>query len=156
MGVLKDGASSIFEPCLDVSMGGVLCGLPALISNGLLSHIKDCFSKLTGYYTELHVLLLMAYMALGRIKTVDQLQGYAPGELGKLMGLDRVPEVRCLRSKLAELSKDEAPEKWSALLSRDWMDSAPELTGALYIDGHVRIYHGHKTKLPKRFISRQR
>ena len=95
-------------------------------------------------------------MALGRIKTVDQLQGFAPGELGKLMGLDRVPEVKCLRGKLAELSKDEAPEKWSALLSKDWMEAAPELTGALYIDGHVRVYNGHKTKLPKRFISRQR
>lgn len=156
LGFLRDGASSIFKPCLDVPMGGVLCGLPALISNGLLSHIRECFSKLTGYYTELHVLLLMAYMALGRIKTVDQLQGYAPGELGKLMGLDRVPEVRCLRSKLAELSKDGAPEKWSALLSKDWMEGVPELTGALYIDGHVRVYHGQKTKLPKRYISRQR
>lgn len=156
MGFLQDGAAPVFESCLDVPMGGILCGLPALISNGLLSHIGDCFSKLTGYYTELHVLLLMAYMALGRIKTVDQLQGYAPGELGKLMGLDRVPEVRCLRGKLAELSKDGAPEKWSALLSKDWMDAAPELTGALYIDGHVRVYHGQKTKLPKRFISRQR
>jgi transposase-like protein len=156
MGLLPGGADANFETCLDVPMGGVLCGIPALISNGLLRHIGDCFSKLFGYYTELHVLLLMAYMALGRIKTVDQLQGYAPGELGKLMGLDRVPEVRCLRSKLAELSKDNAPEKWSALLSKDWMDATPELTGALYVDGHVRVYHGAKTKLPKRFISRQR
>lgn len=156
MGLLPSGTATVFETCLDVPMGGVLCGIPALISNGLLSHIGDCFSKLSGYYTELHVLLLMAYMALGRIKTVNQLQGYAPGEMGKLMGLDRVPEVRCLRGKLAELSKDNAPEKWSALLSKDWMDSAPELTGALYIDGHVRLYHGDKTRLPKRFISRQR
>lgn len=156
MGLLPGGATAIFETCLDVPMGGILCGVPALISNGLLSHIGDCFSKLSGYYTELHVLLLMAYMALGRIKTVDQLQGQAPGELGKLMGLDRVPEVRCLRNKLAELSKEKAPEKWSALLSKDWMDATPELTGALYIDGHVRLYHGDKTKLPKRFISRQR
>ena len=28
----------------------------------------------------------------------------SPGELGKLMGLDRVPEVRCLRQKLTRLS----------------------------------------------------
>jgi hypothetical protein len=52
---------------------------------------------------QLQVLLLVAYMALGRIKTVEQLQYYSPGELGKLMGLDRVPEVRCLRNKLAEM-----------------------------------------------------
>ncbi len=36
-------------------------------------------------------------MALCRIKTVEQLQYESPGELGRLMGLDRVPEVRCLR-----------------------------------------------------------
>jgi hypothetical protein len=73
-----------------------------------------------------------------------------------LMGLDRVPEVRCLRNKLSQLSENDAPEKWSALLSRDWMQSAPELAGALYVDGHVRVYHGKKTKLPKRFVSRER
>ena len=156
MGLLPSGATAFFETCLDVPMGGILCGIPALIANGLLCHIGDCFSKLSGYYTEFHVLLLMAFMALGRIKTVDQLQGQAPGELGKLMGLDRVPEVRCLRNKLAELSKDKAPEKWAALLSKAWMDATPGLAGALYIDGHVRLYHGDKTKLPKRFISRQR
>jgi prepilin-type processing-associated H-X9-DG protein len=36
------------------------------------------------------------------------------------------------------------------------MESSPELAGALYVDGHVRIYHGGKTDLPKRFVSRER
>ena len=40
------------------------------------------------------------------------MRGKAPEELGKLIGLDRVPEVRCLRSKLDVLSKDDAPETW--------------------------------------------
>ena len=46
------------------------------------------------------MILLLAYMALCRIRTVEQLQYESPGELGKLMGLDRVSEVRCLRNKL--------------------------------------------------------
>ena len=33
---------------------------------------------------------------------------------------------------------------------------APELAGALYVDGHVRLYHGSQTALPKRYVSRQR
>ena len=45
---------------------------------------------------------LLAYMVQCRMKTVEQLQYAAPGELGKLMGLDRVPEVRCLRQKLTQ------------------------------------------------------
>jgi len=155
-GLLPEGAPTCFEPCHDVSFGGVLCALPALIACGLLRRVETCFKKLSGYYTTLQVIVLVAQMALCRIKTVEQLQEHSPGELGKLMGLDRVPEVRCLRNKLAQLSEDNAPEKWSGFLSRDWLEAAPELAGALYVDGHVRVYQGQKTELPKRFVSRER
>ena len=107
LGVL-DGAPTRFEPCRDVSYGGVLCALPALIENGLLRHVDQALPTLTGYYTTIHVLLLLGYMALCRIKTAEQLQYEPPGELGKLLGLDRVPEVRCLRQKLDELGRDDA------------------------------------------------
>jgi transposase/predicted nucleic acid-binding Zn-ribbon protein len=153
---LPGGASTCFEPCRDVSWGGVLCALPALIAGGLLSHMEECFETLKGYYTNAHILILSAYMALCRIKTAEQLQYQPPGEFGKLLGLDRIPEVRCLRYKLADLSENDAPQKWSRLLSRDWMESAPALAGALYVDGHVRVYHGKITDLPKKFVSRQR
>jgi hypothetical protein len=153
---LLDGASTRFETCRDVSFGGVLCALPALAENGLFRHIHDCLAQVHGYYSTLHVIILLAYMALCRIRAVEQLQYQPPGELGKLLGLDRVPEVRCLRRKLAALSLDDAPEKWAGLLSRDWLEAAPQLAGALYVDGHVRLYHGDQTALPKRYVSRQR
>jgi hypothetical protein len=153
---MLDGAPTRFEPCRDVSYGGVLCALPALAVNGLFSHLEQCFQTLHGYYTMAQVLVLLAYMALCRIRTVEQLQYQPPGELGKLLGLDRVPEVRCLRNKLEQLSADQRPQKWAALLSRDWMQKDPELAGALYVDGHVTLYHGKLTELPKRFVSRQR
>ena len=153
---LLDGASTRFETCRDVPCGGVLCALPALEANGLFRHIHDCLLKLRGYYSTLHVIVLLAHMALCRIKTVEQLQYQPPGELGKLLGLDRVPEVRCLRHKLAALSLDDGPKKWAGLLSQDWLKAEPELAGALYVDGHVRLYHGSQTALPKRYVSRQR
>jgi transposase len=153
---LLDSASTQFESCRDVCFGGVLCALPALAENGLFRHIHDCLAKLRGYYSTLHVIILLAYMALCRIKVAEQLQYQPPGELGKLLGLDRVPEVRCLRRKLAALSIDDGPARWTGLLSRDWLEAAPELAGALYVDGHVRLYHGDQTALPKRYVSRQR
>ncbi len=153
---LLDGAPTRFETCRDVSSGGVLCALPALAANGLFRHIHDCLLKLRGYYSTLHVIVLLAHMALCRIKTVEQLQYQPPGELGKLLGLDRVPEVRCLRHKLAALCLDDGPQKWAGLLSQDWLKAEPELAGALYVDGHVRLYHGNQTALPKRYVSRQR
>ncbi len=153
---LLDGASTRFETCRDVTFGGVVCALPALAENGLFRHIHDCLAKLRGYYSTLHVVILLAYMALCRIKVVEQLQYEPPGELGKLLGLDRVPEVRCLRRKLAALSIDDGPQRWAGLLSRDWLEAAPQLAGVLYVDGHVRLYHGDQTALPKRYVSRQR
>jgi hypothetical protein len=155
LGVLH-GAPTRFETCRDVTFGGVLCAIPALAENGLFSHLDACFRGLGGYYTTVQVITLLAEMALCRIKTVEQLQYHPPGELGKLLGLDRVPEVRCLRQKLTRLSADDAPERWGGLLSRDWLETSPDLAGTLYVDGHVRLYHGQKTELPRRYVARQR
>ncbi len=36
------------------------------------------------------------------------------------------------------------------------MEEYPEMAGILYVDGHVRVYSGNKTSLPKRYVSRQK
>ena len=154
---LVDGATIRFERCRDVPLGGVLCALPALLANGLLDGTDQLLNRLHGYYLTMHVMILLGFMALCRIKTVEQLRGHAPGEFGRLMGLDRIPEVRCLRRKLGELAADGAAEKWAAHLSQQWLrESDPETVGTLYVDGHVRVYHGSATALPRRYVSRQR
>jgi len=150
------GAPARFEPGRDVPFGGVLCALPALLANGLLEGVGSHLNPLRGYYTETHVLLLMGFMALCRIKTVEQLRGEAPGEFGMLLGLDRVPEVRCLRRKLSELGTGDAAGNWAAHLSRQWMEDDPQAAGTLYVDGHVRVYHGSMSAPPRRYVSRQR
>ena len=151
-----DGAVERFEPCLDVPNGGALVALPSLLSNGLMEGSEEMLGRVTGYYNCFHVLLLLAFMGLCRIKTVEKLRGYTPGEFGKMMGLDRVPEVRCLRKKMDELSASDAAEKWALHLSKFWMDANPCAAGALYIDGHVQVYHGGLTKLPRQFVSREK
>jgi transposase len=155
LGQLPGGVPTQFQPCRDVSFGGVLCALPALAANGLFRHLGT-LPDLSGYYMKFHVILLLAYMALCRIKIVERLQYESPGEFGKLMGLDRIPEVRCLRNKVSQLSQDEAPQLWAGTLSQEWMEQNSELAGSLYVDGHVRLYHGRLTKLPKRYVTRQR
>ena len=156
IGLLPGGAVAEFQNCRDVSLGGVLCALPALHENGLFRHLGECFPTLDGYYTTVQVVSLLSFMALCRIKTIEQLQYVPPGELGKLLGLDRVPEVRCLRKKLGQLSLSDNPEKWSGRLSRDWLAESDELAGLLYVDGHVRVYHGKMTELPRRYVARMK
>lgn len=151
-----EGAPVRFESCLDVPNGGVLCALPALLSNGLLEGAEQLLGAVKGYYTTFHILLLLAFTGLCRIETMEQIRGQAPGEFGKLLGLDRIPEVRCLRKKIDNLSTGNTAELWAAHLSRHWMDSDTNSAGTLYIDGHVRVYHGGLTKPPRRFVSRER
>ena len=145
-----------FEPCLDVANAGVLCAVPALLANGILEGSEKLLGKISGYYTIFQILLVLAFMTLCRIKTVERLRENSPGEFGKLLGLDRIPEARCLREKMDALSQANAAEIWSAHLSKYWMEAEPEAAGTLYVDGHVRVYHGKQTKLPRRYVTRQR
>jgi hypothetical protein len=154
MGMI-DQAPSEFLHCQDVSFGGVLFALPALLACGLLRHGSRFFTLPAGFYSLTHILTLLAFMALCRIRSIEDLRYTAPGEWGKLLGLDRCPEVKTLREKLKILVTGK-PEDWAAQLSKDWMQEDVANVGTLYIDGHTRVYHGHQTKLPRRYVARQR
>ena len=95
-------------------------------------------------------------MSLARIKSIERLRYCAPGEWGNLLGLDRIPEVRTLRSKVKILSEQDTAEQWSADLCAQWMAVDLEDAALLYIDGHVRVYHGSQTKLLRHYVARQR
>jgi hypothetical protein len=145
-----------FTPALDVPNGGLLCALPALLAVGLLEGVERHLQLPKGYYGLDSLLLLLAFMALARLESIESLRYSAPGEWGKLLGLDRVPEVRTLRAKIARLAQEDAPGQWSAALCERWMAAAPEQAGVLYIDGHVRVYNGSQTQLPRHYVARQR
>lgn len=36
------------------------------------------------------------------------------------------------------------------------MAASPEAAAVLYVDGHVRVYHGAQTRLPKHYVARER
>jgi transposase-like protein len=155
LGLIKS-ATTRFELCLDVALGGVLAGLPALCSNGLLSGLGRHLSLPGGYYNALHILTLLGFMALARIRRPEGLRHVPPGELGKTVGLDRAPEVRTLREKIATMVEQGAPQEWMQELSRQWMQADPQEAGYLYVDGHVRVYHGTGALLPRRYVSREK
>lgn len=159
MGVLQE-APLEFTAATDVPAGGVLCALPALLLEGLLRHSRKHFALPPGFYPLETIFLVLAFMALTRLRSVEELRYAPPGEWGKLVGLDRIPEVRTLRAKLAVLCAEPAPAAaWSAALAQDWMRAHEEPAGSagvFCIDGHVRVYHGALTKLPRRYVTRER
>lgn len=133
---------------------GVPLALPALISQGLLE-AQQIYNPLPkGYYGFVHILLLLANMALSRIKNPEQLKTCPPGELGKIMGIDRVPEVKCLREKISQIVIQNKAEEFERYLSEQWISR--EECVYFYIDGHVRVYNGYKANLSKKYVSRQK
>lgn len=151
---LGSGSEVRFESCQSLEYGGVLFLMPFILANGLLSYQKYYSERDGGYYNFDQALLSLALMYLCRIKTPEQLKHVHPGEFGKLMGLDRVPEVRCLRGMLKELFLQKKAEEWGANLAQEWIND--EQPGIYYIDGHVQVYSGHLANLGKKHSSRQR
>lgn len=153
MGVL--GSAPIqFQSSCDVRGGGVLLALPALLAVGLLRYPPQMYSLPPGFYGIDSIFLLLGLMALARIPSLEQLRYEAPGEWGKLLGLDRIPEVRTLRAKLKLLCADLGQAlRWNAALAQEWIQQQQASEMYFYCDGHVRVYHGQQTQLPRHYVS---
>ncbi len=145
-----------FEAAEAVAGAGVLLALPALLHEGLCDVGGDVYGKLrNGFFGLRSVLLTFAFMALLRIKTAEQLTEHAPGELGILLGLDRAPEVKTLRRKLREMGQRQLADMFRRRLTERWAKAAPRELALLYVDGHVRPYHGRKHVLPKQHVQQR-
>jgi hypothetical protein len=146
-----------FEATCDVAQGGVLLALPALLAAGLLRYTPEMYQLPNGFYGIDSVFLLLGLMALARIRSLEQLRYEAPGEWGKLLGLDRIPEVRTLRAKLKLLCRDLGRAmQWNAELAKEWIARQDASELYFYCDGHVRVYHGDQTALPRHYVARER
>ncbi len=156
VGQLDEPVAPDFQAVQDIPKGGVLFALPALLVTGLLEGCEKFFKLSKGYYGLDSLLLVLAFTALARVKSIESLRYSAPGEWGKLVGLDRIPEVRTLRRKIKQLTSEDRAQRWSAELCQRWMQATPELASILYIDGHVRVYHGQQTRLPRHYVARQK
>jgi transposase-like protein len=156
LGQLTEAAPQ-FVAAEAVRAGGVLLALPAVLTLGLLDAGQQAYGALKkGFYGLQATLLCLTVMALLRIRTPEQLQGQPPGELGILLGLDRAPEVKTLRRKLGELAARRQATPFSQRLAERWVRDQADAVGLLYVDGHVRPYHGTTQTLPETYVTRRR
>jgi hypothetical protein len=154
---LLESAPIEFSVAQDVASGGVLLAVPALLAMGLLAHNAELYALTRGYYGLTSIFLLLALLALARIPSLEQLRYQAPGEWGQLLGLDRIPEVRTLREKLKILCRQAGrAAQWNTELAKQWITAEQQGEPVFYADGHVRVYHGKLTALPKHYVARQR
>lgn len=126
--------------------------LPALMAQGLMDY-KPHYQKIEDVYYDLDTtILFLSFMYLCRIHNPEQLRHISPGEFGKLLGLDRIPEARCLRTRLKQICRQNKSEQWGMAQAHKWVKT--EGTTIYYIDGHAKVYCGDKANLGKKHISR--
>lgn len=153
---LIDDALPLFRPGLGVPRAGVLLAVPALTKTGVFDCAKLVFGDIgPAFYGLRTTVLTLILMALLRIKRPEALKEHAPSNLGRLLGLDRAPEVKTLRRKLASLAACGRAVEFGRQLARRRVEARGDAIGFLYTDGHVRVYHG-KHSIPKAHVARMR
>ncbi len=155
LGLLED-APPLFGSATAVPRAGVLLALPVLVTSGVFECAQRIYSSLgPAFYGLRTSLLTLLLMALWRIKRPEGLKEYSPQDLGRVLGLDRAPEVKTLRRKLARLAAAGRAAQFGQALAQQRVTLRGAALGFLYTDGHVRVYHGQYT-LPKAHVARMR
>ena len=154
LGLLED-APPLFGSAKAVARAGVLLAVPVLVASGVFECAHKIYGSLGAAFYGLRTsLLTLLLMALWRIKRPEGLKEYSPVDLGRVLGLDRVPEVKTLRRKLVLLSAAGRAAQFGTALAQQRI-AVRGIMGFLYIDGHVRVYHGRHA-LPKAHVAKTR
>ena len=130
--------------------------IPPLVGSGVLSIATRVYGNIgPAFYGLRTTILAFVLFALLRINRPEALKEYRPGDLGRILGLDRAPEVKTMRRKLTRLASKGAATEFGRELAQHRVSERGRSLGFLYVDGHVRVYHG-KRKIPKTYVTQRR
>jgi transposase len=145
-GLLGEGAVPVFTPGARYPLAGLLLAVPALEGTGLLDAARQVYGRLRdGFYGLTATLLTLVFLALAGEPRAEGATRVPPGALGRVLGLDRAPEVKTIRRKLGELAAAGKAADLIMALARHHAAARPGTLGFLYVDGHARVYHGTRT-----------
>ena len=143
-----------FQSADGVPYAGALLGLALLEETHLLEEARAVYGRLkNGWYGLRSLVWTLVVMALVRIKRPEQIKHHDPVALGCVLGLPRAAEVKTIRRKLNEIAQYGQAAEWHRQLARRRAEEHPAAMATLYVDGHVRAYHGLH-RLGKTHVSR--
>ncbi|QGH68393.1 putative transposase [Pseudactinotalea sp. HY158] len=112
-----EAADPVFAPAARVPLAGLLLALPALAATGLLSCAREVYGKLPAGFYGLETMLLEGVLrALAGQPRAEGAGRFAPVDLGRVLGMDRAPEVKTIRRKIGQLTARAGP----VTCSRAW------------------------------------
>jgi transposase len=142
-GLIGEGADPVFAAGARYPLAGLLLALPALEATGLLEAARQVYGRLKdGFYGLTATLLTVVFLALAGEPRAEGATRVPPGALGRVLGLDRAPEVKTIRRKLGELAAAGKAAELIMALARRHAAARPEALGFLHADGHARVYYG--------------
>ena len=145
-GLLGEGAGPVFTLGAGYPLAGLLLALPALEDTGLLQAARGVYGRLKdGFYGLTATLLTLVFLALAGEPRAEGATRVPPAALGRVLGLDRAPEVKTIRRKLGELAAAGKAAGLIMALARRHAAARPDTLGFLHVDGHARVYHGTRT-----------
>jgi Helix-turn-helix domain len=145
-GLLGEGAAPVFTQGARYPLAGLLLALPALEGTGLLDAARQVYGQLKdGFYGLGATLLTLVFLALAGEPRAEGATRVPPAALGRVLGLDRAPEVKTIRRKLGELAAAGKAADLIMALARRHAAARPDTLGFLYVDGHARVYYGTRT-----------
>jgi transposase len=147
-------APPVFTRCARAPLAGLLLGLPALAATGLLDTAHATYGGLpNGFYSLDTMLCESVFRTLLGQARAEGATRIDPPALGRVLGLDRAPEVKTIRRKIALLAAVGKAGDWIAAMARRHVQARPEQAAVCYVDGHVRAYQGTrriaKTHVPR-------
>ena len=151
-------AEPVFTPAARVPLAGLLLAIPALQATGLLPCATQVFGGLRNGFYGLDTMLVEGVLrALAGEPRAEGATRIDPTALGRILGLDRGPEVKTIRRKITDLAASgRAGELLAAMATAHVARleaSNPDLLAVFYVDGHVRAYQGSR-KVAKTHLSR--
>jgi len=154
-GALAEAAPVVCEGS-GLPLAGGLAILPALAVTGLLDVAARVYTApRSAFYGLRSLLLTLVFAAAVGAPRAEGLVRLDPVDVGRLLGLDRAPEVKTVRRRVGELAAAGRADALIEGLAARHVDANPEAVGIFYVDGHVRAYHGG-AEVPKHHVARMR
>lgn len=146
---LLECAAPMFAPAGHARHAVLFLALPTLETTGLLVCVKATYVSLPDGFYGLETILIDAVLrALAGEALTEGATRFDPVELGRVLGLDRAPEVKTICRRISQLAQaGKAKELIAALAKRHLNTTGPsgeQLAAVLCVDGHVRAYQGTK------------
>lgn len=150
LGLIHD-APAFFAPEENVPWAGVMMAAVILSDSSFLGLAKRTYGSIgPAFYGLRTTMMTYVMMALLRIFRIEDVRDSDPRKLGRVLGLDRVAEVKTLRRKWHKLCKAEKALELMEAVGRSRVEQFDQPPEVIMVDGHLGIYTG-KEKIGKVF-----